>query len=288
MVKLVVYFKRRADMEVELFQEYWRTRHAEVVCGLPGIRRYVQSHTLLAGYRKGEPAFDGIAEVWFDDTDAIRALDGTDMLRAVQEDEAKFIDRSTMKTLVTDEHLIKDGERPDGCVEEHRVRAPPAGPWGRGVPALLARGARPPRKRDPRDPSLRAEPLPPGRLCEGAPAPLRRGRDHLVREHRRDARGGPGPTPTPGPVPTRPTSSRRGSSLSSSPGSTWSSPERVPPLRCNRPPRPQCRAAHSGDRVMALGCLVHLPAGLLLPSDGMRRDVGAKPGGLLPSHPRVV
>ena len=61
MVKLVVYFKRRAGMEVEPFQEYWRTRHAEVVCGLPGIRRYVQSHTLLAGYRRGEPAFDGIA-----------------------------------------------------------------------------------------------------------------------------------------------------------------------------------------------------------------------------------
>jgi uncharacterized protein (TIGR02118 family) len=117
MVKLVVCFKRRADMEVEPFQEYWRTRHAEVVCGLPGIRRYAQSHTLLAGYRKGEPVHDGIAEVWFDDTDAIRALDGTDMLRAVQEDEAKFIDRSTMKTLVTDEHLVKDGDLPDGCVK---------------------------------------------------------------------------------------------------------------------------------------------------------------------------
>ena len=117
MVKLVVYFKRRADMEVEPFQEYWRTRHAEVVRGLPGIRRYVQSHTLLAGYRKGEPAFDGIAEVWFDDVDAIRALDGGGALRAVQEDEARFIDRSTMRTLVTDEHLIKDGDPPDGAVK---------------------------------------------------------------------------------------------------------------------------------------------------------------------------
>ena len=117
MVKLVVYFKRRAGMEVEPFQEYWRTRHAEVVRGLPGIRRYAQSHTLLAGYRRGEPAFDGIAEVWFDDVDAIRALDGTDALRAVQEDEARFIDRSTMRTLVTDEHLIKDGDPPDGGVK---------------------------------------------------------------------------------------------------------------------------------------------------------------------------
>ena len=51
MVKLVVWFKRRAGMEVGPFRKYWRTRHAEMACGLPGIRRYVQSHTLLAGYR---------------------------------------------------------------------------------------------------------------------------------------------------------------------------------------------------------------------------------------------
>ena len=117
MVKLVVWFKRRAGMEVEPFQEYWRTRHAEMACGLPGIRRYVQSHTLLAGYRKGEPVCDGVAEIWFDDTDAIRSLRGTDALRVVQEDVAKFIDRSTMKTLVTDEHLTKDGELPGECVK---------------------------------------------------------------------------------------------------------------------------------------------------------------------------
>ena len=117
MVKLVVYFKRRAGMEVEAFQEYWRTRHAEMACGLPGVRRYVQSHTLLAGYRKGEPVCDGVAEIWFDDVDAIRALQGTDALRAAREDVAKFIDRSTMKTLVTDEHLTKDGELPGECVK---------------------------------------------------------------------------------------------------------------------------------------------------------------------------
>ena len=117
MVKLVVCFKRRADMEVEPFQEYWRTRHAEVARGLPGIRRYVQSHTLLAGYRKGEPVYDGIAEIWFDDTDAIRALDGTAALRAARDDAARFVDRSTMRTLVTDEHLVKDGALPDGYVK---------------------------------------------------------------------------------------------------------------------------------------------------------------------------
>ena len=83
----------------------------------PGVRRYVQSHTLLAGYRKGEPPFDGLAEIWFDDTDAIRALDGTAGWRAAEEDAARFVDRSTMRTLVTDEHPIKDGELPDEYVK---------------------------------------------------------------------------------------------------------------------------------------------------------------------------
>jgi len=45
-------------MDVAAFQHYWLNEHAEIVCGLPGVRRYVQSHTLIAGYRKGEPAAD--------------------------------------------------------------------------------------------------------------------------------------------------------------------------------------------------------------------------------------
>ena len=44
-----------------------------MVTRLPGIRGYVQSHTLLSGYR-GRALYDGIAEVWFEDTAAMRAL----------------------------------------------------------------------------------------------------------------------------------------------------------------------------------------------------------------------
>ncbi len=72
MVKMVAFFKRKPGLSVEAFQAYWRTKHAEVVLRLPGIRRYVQSHTLRSGYRQGEPVYDGIAEVWFDDTQAMR------------------------------------------------------------------------------------------------------------------------------------------------------------------------------------------------------------------------
>ena len=117
MVKALSFFKRRSGMSVEAFQAYWRASHPEVVVKLPGIRRYVQSHTLLAGYRKGEPVYDGIAEIWFDDTRAMRALAGTATYAAVQADEAKFIERSTMGLIITEEHLIKDGPAPTAGVK---------------------------------------------------------------------------------------------------------------------------------------------------------------------------
>ncbi len=112
MVKAVAFFKRRAGMAVEEFQDYWRTRHPEVVLKLPGVRRYVQSHTRPAAYRNGELVFDGIAEVWFDDTAAMHALRTAPEMAAVQADEARFIDRSTMGLIVTDEHVIRDGAVP--------------------------------------------------------------------------------------------------------------------------------------------------------------------------------
>ena len=76
-----------------------------------------QSHTLPSGYRKGEPIYDGIAEIWFDDTRAMRALVGTAAYAAVQADEAKFIEGSTMGLLVTEERVIKDGPVPENGVK---------------------------------------------------------------------------------------------------------------------------------------------------------------------------
>jgi uncharacterized protein (TIGR02118 family) len=117
MVKAVSFFKRRSGMAVDEFQAYWRGRHPEVVTRLPGVRRYVQSPTRPAAYGKGEPAYDGIAEVWFDDSAAMRALRDTPELAAVQADEARFIDRSTMGLIVTEDHVLLDGPVPAGAAK---------------------------------------------------------------------------------------------------------------------------------------------------------------------------
>ena len=117
MIKAITCIKRKSGMSVEDFQTYWRTDHAKVVKRLPGLRRYIQSHALLAGYRKGELIYDGIAEIWVDDVAALRAMAGTAAYGAVQTDEENFIDRAKMALILTQEHIIKDGAVPDGALK---------------------------------------------------------------------------------------------------------------------------------------------------------------------------
>ncbi len=117
MIKVVASFKRKAGSSVEDFQRYWHDVHGPLAAELPGLRRYVQCHTLHGGYRKGEPVYDGVAEVWFDDTEALRKLAGHPAFKAVQEDEPRFMDVATMAQIVTDDHLVKDGPIPEEGVK---------------------------------------------------------------------------------------------------------------------------------------------------------------------------
>jgi len=117
MVKVLTFLKRKPGMSVEDFQRYWLAEHPAVVTRLPGGRRYVQSHTAPTAYRKGEPVYDGIAEVWADDTNALRAMTRSPENAAVQADEARFIDRSRMGVLVTEEHVVVDGAPPPDAMK---------------------------------------------------------------------------------------------------------------------------------------------------------------------------
>jgi len=117
MVKVITFLKRKASMGVAEFQSYWRTRHPEVVTRLPGVRRYVQSHALPSVYRHEEPIYDGIAEVWADDTGALRAMTRSPEHADVQADEARFIDRATIGVIITEDHVLKDGPVPPDAVK---------------------------------------------------------------------------------------------------------------------------------------------------------------------------
>ncbi len=117
MLTMVIFFKRRAGMAVEAFQDHWRTRHAEIISKLPGIRRYVQNHPLPSAYRKGEPPFDAVAESSFDDSQAMKALVGTPQYDAVIADEPNFIERPSMGSIITEGHVVKEGIAGEGAVK---------------------------------------------------------------------------------------------------------------------------------------------------------------------------
>ena len=112
MVKLVACLKRRPGVSVEAFQQHWRTQHAEIVVRQAGLRRYVQNHVLPTAYARGEPLFDGVAEAWFDDVEAMRRLAPTAEYRAVRADEPRFLDVPAMRVVLTDEVAIVDGAAP--------------------------------------------------------------------------------------------------------------------------------------------------------------------------------
>ena len=106
MIKLTFAVRRRSDVEPAEFHRYWIDQHGPLVRSLQsvlGIRRYVQTHRLetpmndlLRASRRALEPFEGVAELWWDDLDALVAAtsstEGSAAGRTLLEDEARFID----------------------------------------------------------------------------------------------------------------------------------------------------------------------------------------------------
>jgi uncharacterized protein (TIGR02118 family) len=112
MIKLVTFFKRKAGLSPEAFQAEWRGAHVAKALIIPGLRGYVQSHVLLSGYRKGEPFCDGLAEMWFEDRDALDQARASAAFTQARADADRFREGSTAGAMLTVEHVIKNGPKP--------------------------------------------------------------------------------------------------------------------------------------------------------------------------------
>lgn len=115
MIKSMTWFKRRPGLTVEQFSDYWRGPHAALGVQLPGLRHYRQNRMAEGAYAKGrEPMFDGLAETWFDDTDAMRAVARTEQYGTLMADEPNLMDMTTRLEMIVDEHVIIDNPEPAG------------------------------------------------------------------------------------------------------------------------------------------------------------------------------
>jgi uncharacterized protein (TIGR02118 family) len=106
-IKRVSLVNRKAGMPVEQFQHYWREVHAPLALAVPGLRCYVQSHTLLETYDAADPpAYDGIVETWWDSIEASEQARKTPQRALVDADQPNFIGASA--GLITTEVAILD------------------------------------------------------------------------------------------------------------------------------------------------------------------------------------
>ena len=117
MYKVVTAYKRKPGMEVEDFQRRWLEGHAPVAATLPGLLRYVQSHSLVQGYRKGDLPCDGISEMWFGSRDAWQTAMAGPVAAAVQADERDFIDTARKVIMPVEALVIKNGVSPPNAVK---------------------------------------------------------------------------------------------------------------------------------------------------------------------------
>lgn len=125
MIRITFCLTKRDELSLEAFQDYWLNKHAPLVKSVADdlrIKKYVQLHTRewaendgarasRAGSLQVSPAiYDGVAELWWDSLEELRAAVSTDEGQragvALLKDEAKFIDFSRSPLWYGEEHHI--------------------------------------------------------------------------------------------------------------------------------------------------------------------------------------
>jgi uncharacterized protein (TIGR02118 family) len=105
MIKLVYCITKKPGLTDEQFFHYWEKVHGPIGARIPHLRKLTQSRRIaIPGDRP--PDFDGMAELWFDDVDALLAARKSTEWKASSEDEANFIDPNKVAYFISQEHVI--------------------------------------------------------------------------------------------------------------------------------------------------------------------------------------
>ena len=105
MIKLVTVLKRRSDMTRSEFEHRWLHVHAPIAAVFPELRGYVLSFSI----EDGEPEADGVAQLCFDDREAVQRSYASQIGREGSSDAREYLARR--------DHLMV-GERWAGPAED--------------------------------------------------------------------------------------------------------------------------------------------------------------------------
>ena len=105
MIKSLSLLTRKSSMSKEAFREVWEGEHAPMVRAVPEVRRYVLSFVLSEPATANAPIqamqVDAMAELWFDDVDAMQRAAARPEMQAVLANGAQYL--GMIKSFVTEE-----------------------------------------------------------------------------------------------------------------------------------------------------------------------------------------
>jgi uncharacterized protein (TIGR02118 family) len=108
-IKLFVFVRRKAGLTAEEFGRAWYEEHAPLTLAAPGfrrrVRRYVQNHPIRDADVPGLTLsdFDGVAELWLDSVDDLRAALADPETEHVEARVERFVDTKSALRLVAEE-----------------------------------------------------------------------------------------------------------------------------------------------------------------------------------------
>jgi len=106
-VKNIEFVKRRQDLALKTFRDYWRNTHGPLAAKISAIRRYEQNHLGDSGYQgDSAPPYDGLAITWFASTAEMRQGATTPEYAAIRADEANFVTPGHLPIIITREHVV--------------------------------------------------------------------------------------------------------------------------------------------------------------------------------------
>lgn len=106
MIKLVYCIAKKPGLSDEEFFRYWKDIHGLIGARIPGLRKLVQSHRLNVPGDTNRPDYDGMAELWFDDVNALLAARRSPEWEQSTRDEVRFIDHKRVAYFVAEEHVM--------------------------------------------------------------------------------------------------------------------------------------------------------------------------------------
>jgi uncharacterized protein (TIGR02118 family) len=106
MIKVVYCISKKVGLTDEEFFRYWEHVHGPIGARIPRLRRLVQNRRLTVTGDRYRANYDGMAELWFDDMDALLAARQSPQWKTATEDEANFIDHNKVAYFVSEERII--------------------------------------------------------------------------------------------------------------------------------------------------------------------------------------